>query len=246
MLNKKYDFVVSIGEDCACAMYLNKFLLRTRSYPFDWLCNASFETRIDLILNDFDGFLLHDNMRWFSKPTSGLRDVKNENYEDMATHFFFYHDFTAGIEFEEIYPIVREKYNRRIKRFYDAINNSKRVLLVWWSRDKIIPKQTIIKAQQKLSKKFGKNISLLIFEHHPGADLTFDALSEYITVARGHLTVPENTTAGNEKLCDMVFSKIKRSGKYKIKIIKKLFRIIPTKELRHKLREKVISHCQRY
>lgn len=160
MLNKKYDFVVSIGEDCACAMYLNKFLLRTRSYPFDWLCNAPFETRINLILNDFDGFMEHDNMRWFPKPSSGLRDMENENYEDTATKFYFYHDFKSGVDFESMFSIVREKYDRRIKRFYDALANSKNVLLVWWSRDKVIPSETLIKAQKLVSKKFNKDIDI--------------------------------------------------------------------------------------
>ena len=246
MLNQTYDFVVSIGEDCACAMYLNKFLLRTRSYPFDWLCNAPFETRIDLILNDFNGFLQHDNMRWFPKPTSGLRDMKNENYEDTNTKFYFYHDFRSDVDFKEMFPIVREKYDRRIKRFYEAIANSKNVLFVWWSRDKIIPQETLLDAQRKLSEKFGKNIKLLIFEHLENADLMYENVSESITIARGHLTVPENTTQGNVELCDKVFSRIKRAGTKRVKFLKKFSHIRPIKYFSKKFKNFIVDHCQKY
>ena len=186
-------------------------------------------------------------MRWFPKPTSGLRDMENENYEDTNTKFYFYHDFKSGIDFETIYPIVREKYDRRIKRFYEAINNSKSVLFVWWSRDKIIPRKNIIDAAVKLSLKFNKNINILIFEHTGGGTgLTYDFVSDCITIVRGHLTVPENTTLGNFHLCECVFSQIKRSGTRKIRLIKKIARIIPIKRLRQKISQYLITRCQKY
>lgn len=33
MFTNKFDLVVSMGEDCACAMYLRKSSLRDASYP---------------------------------------------------------------------------------------------------------------------------------------------------------------------------------------------------------------------
>ena len=246
MLNQKFDFVVSIGEDCACAMYLNRFRLRARSYPFDWLCNASFETRINLILNNFHGFLVRENMRWFPKPTSGLRDTQNENYEDTATGFYFYHDFTSNVDFDVIFLYVHEKYMRRIARFYDAIKNSRTVLFVWWSRDKIIPLQNIIDAQRQLSEKFNKQINMLIFEHAPDSELQVDNVTEHIVIARGHLTVPENTTVGNEKLCNQVFKKIRRTNTWKIRVIKIVCGMIPYRPWRKNLRAHAIAHCQKY
>ncbi len=51
MINKhKYDIIYSLGSNCACALYLNKYALRTTSGPFDWVSEMSFENRIDLIL----------------------------------------------------------------------------------------------------------------------------------------------------------------------------------------------------
>lgn len=57
LFNKKFDLIVSLGEDCACTSYLRRFNLQKYSYPFDWLSNASFQTRIDLVCNDFKDFL---------------------------------------------------------------------------------------------------------------------------------------------------------------------------------------------
>ena len=51
MFTNKFDLVVSMGEDCACAMYLRKSSLRDASYPFDWLCHATFERRIECLKN---------------------------------------------------------------------------------------------------------------------------------------------------------------------------------------------------
>ena len=51
---KKFDVIMSLGADCACAMYMKKHVMRTFSSPFDWLTHADFETRMNLILNDFE------------------------------------------------------------------------------------------------------------------------------------------------------------------------------------------------
>ena len=100
IFNTEFDRVISIDEDCACAMYLKELFLRDASYPFDWLCNATFEKKkkIELILDGFDGFLIKENMRCFPKPLVGLRDEKkkkkNDYYEDTNNGFHFLHDFS--------------------------------------------------------------------------------------------------------------------------------------------------------
>lgn len=73
MFTNKFDLVVSMGEDCACAMYLRKSSLRDASYPFDWLCHATFERRIECLKNHFDGFLEKENMRRLDKRRIGCR-----------------------------------------------------------------------------------------------------------------------------------------------------------------------------
>ena len=116
MFTNKFDLVVSMGEDCACAMYLRKSSLRDASYPFDWLCHATFERRIECLKNHFDGFLEKENMRRLDKPTTGLRDLENDSYEDVNTGFYFYHDFKENVPFDIVFSGVKNKYERRIER----------------------------------------------------------------------------------------------------------------------------------
>lgn len=129
MFTNKFDLVVSMGEDCACAMYLRKSSLRDASYPFDWLCHATFERRIECLKNHFDGFLEKENMRRLDKPTTGLRDLENDSYEDVNTGFYFYHDFKENVPFDIVFSGVKNKYERRIERLYKNIENVKRFYL---------------------------------------------------------------------------------------------------------------------
>ena len=62
LFNQKFDLIFSIGEDCACSSYLRRYNLQDYSYPFDWLTKATFKTRLDLLLNDFQGFLEKENL----------------------------------------------------------------------------------------------------------------------------------------------------------------------------------------
>ncbi|MBQ8743758.1 MAG: hypothetical protein IJZ18_01060, partial [Mailhella sp.] len=97
LFDRKFDYVISIGEDCPCAMYLKRHKLRDASYPFDWLRQATFEKRIELIVNDFCGFMKKENLRWKAKPATGPRDTENDIYDDIATDFQFFHDFKEGL-----------------------------------------------------------------------------------------------------------------------------------------------------
>lgn len=242
MLKNKFDLVISIGEDCACAMFLNKTHLRTASYPMDWLCHATFEQRINLICNNFDHFLEKSNMKWFPKPSRGLRDLENENYEDTATGFYFYHDFPSNMRFEESFPTVKEKYNRRIARFYRNINKAKNVLLVWWSRDKIIKNRILLQAQNKISNRFGKDIYLLAIENNPNSAIQEIRLSDFVTKYTANIIGNTTTTLGLEETSIHIFSKIPYQKVQFKKILAKILTLfIPIKKWRKNIRKHMIS-----
>ena len=80
-MHKKYDIIYSIGRDCACAMYMNNCKIRATSGPFDWLTNASFETRMNLILNDFADFLNPNDIKFLPKDPNVINDEKNDYYD---------------------------------------------------------------------------------------------------------------------------------------------------------------------
>ena len=88
-MSKKYDIIYSIGRDCACAMYMRKTNLRICSGPFDWLTNASFEKRFEMMLNNFTGFLDKDKLKPMPKPTQFPSDKNNDYYENVENGFYF-------------------------------------------------------------------------------------------------------------------------------------------------------------
>lgn len=241
MFTNKFDLVVSMGEDCACAMYLRKSSLRDASYPFDWLCHATFERRIECLKNHFDGFLEKENMRRLDKPTTGLRDLENDSYEDVNTGFYFYHDFKENVPFDIVFSGVKNKYERRIERLYKNIEKCKKVLFVWWSRDKRVDVDTILESQKILSDSFHKPIYLPVFENSKQiGEPELSYLSEFVVVCQADLVGGISTTMGNERVSLPVFNMIKKKGvmwqKIKFFVLKYTIRMlvvfIPVKKWR--------------
>ena len=104
----KYKNFISPGYFCEVAKDLEKLGLRNVSSPFDW-CISDFEGILKLIENKFEDFMAYDNMA----QSSNIR----ENYMDTKYGIYFFHDFSKYKTFEEQYYKVKEKYQRRIKRF---------------------------------------------------------------------------------------------------------------------------------
>lgn len=162
---KEYDIVYSIGRDCANSTFLKKRGLRVTSGPFDWLTKADFETRIQLICQDFVDFLNKDDLQIREKPTHVVTDTACDSYENTRTGFYFYHDFPAGVPLDESYPLVKEKYDRRIARFLKKVQEEERVLLVWFSHEPTVNKLDVKTLCDAVCKRFNKRIDFLLIEH---------------------------------------------------------------------------------
>lgn len=211
MIHKKYDIIYSIGRDCACASYLQQNGLRLTSGPFDWLTNAGFEDRFELMLNDFQYFLDKKDLKQMPKPTQFPADKNNDYYENIKNNLYFWHDFPADKSFDETYPEVKLKYERRIKRFYENIKDKNRVLLVWFSQVHQTPDNIVLELCNRFSEKMGKKIDFLIIEHQDGLNTAKKyMLSKNIERWQCHTTKFDETgvpqTLGNEELIQPIFS----------------------------------------
>ena len=205
---EKFDLIVSLGEDCACSSYLRKFNLQNASYPFDWLTKADFKTRIMLLLTDFKDFLNKEDLKMIDKPTGVIK-----------TGFCFYHDFYSDAEFSEMYDVVFEKYQRRIKRLYERIKKSKKVLFVWLMRSICATDDELLTYQKQIEKKFQKSkIYLLVLENcidvNNTENVTEVKISDNITRLKYDtmtydIANPSLEWIGNIALNDKVFSKLK-------------------------------------
>jgi len=104
---------ISLGYFCSIASELERYGLRDSSFPFDWLI-SDFCGVISAIENHFEGLWNYE--LW-------LQNARNRNhYMHIGYGFQFYHDFDKFHSFSDQLPSVKEKYNRRISRFYSAIH----------------------------------------------------------------------------------------------------------------------------
>lgn len=106
--------IVSLGFFCSVAMELERCGIRSVSLPFDWLITGNYEAVLKLIANRFDRFLDMNNLYQ-------EYDINPAYYYNDVYDLHFYHDFNPHLTLEEQYNSVRQKYDRRINRFYEII-----------------------------------------------------------------------------------------------------------------------------
>ncbi len=104
---------ISLGYFCSIASELERLGLRNESSPFDWLI-SDFEGVIQAIQNHFADFIEY-------KYLAQNRQYRSY-YLNTKYNIEFYHDFTKYASLKEQLPMVQDKYQRRIKRFYESIS----------------------------------------------------------------------------------------------------------------------------
>ena len=149
------------------------------------------------------------------------------------------------------HPIVQEKYQRRIKRFYNEIEKSEKILFVWLSHSKLHSNEEITEAYKNLSENFkNKEIYLLVIENSIENNNTM--LEDNHILIVHHDTASDDkkhhydVTMGNKTNNLKVFKKIKLKttlgGKIKkvvYIICKTVISIVPNRKLRNQLKQKI-------
>ena len=115
MTMNKFKYVISLGYFCSPALELRRLGLRDASYPLDWTISYDFSLVMRLIENHFVGFLSEDSLYQLKEMPNCYRDKKNK--------VDFYHDFDELRSLKRQLFDVKQKYNRRIARFYDTIKH---------------------------------------------------------------------------------------------------------------------------
>jgi hypothetical protein len=119
---------ISLGPTCSVAYQLQKLEKKKESLPFDWIRCPNIKDVIYLITNNFQGFL--DNISFVRDDTKfpiirdseifdDVLDRETKVYRNEKLNLGFFHDFKDGVTLED----VKEKYDRRIKRFYETVKN---------------------------------------------------------------------------------------------------------------------------
>ena len=119
----KFDIIIPMGCYCPSAQALKGVKKRSRSLPFDWVGPLSFDQAVRFLETGFEGFFEKEDLVKYEKDTR-----KNVGYVNTRNNLLFLHDFKEVAHFDEEYVQLREKYERRIKRIYQTIRDSKDIL----------------------------------------------------------------------------------------------------------------------
>ena len=137
--------VIPLGINCNVANYLRLYNLRKHALPFDWIVTP-IQSAIELIDNDFDGFLCRDNLFFGTQKQFQLLlrrylkyGIKLKYFEKTITpvicqryNMLFVFDFLDSSD--EAYQDAYLKYSRRIQRLKDLLV-SKEIDLIFVARD---------------------------------------------------------------------------------------------------------------
>lgn len=106
---KIFKSYISLGWYCGTAASMEKHGLRSFAYPFDWVSSLDFGGVFYQMETNFAEFLEYDNLEQTSITT----------FRDMKYNLIFPHDIELSLKKE--YSKIYEKYQRRIQRFRDSI-----------------------------------------------------------------------------------------------------------------------------
>jgi len=152
---------VSLGSHCEVAWYLGNNDLRTAAYPFDWLLTLDHSTCLSLIQEEF----LHFMDEAFLVPGSGGNVINTYYSVD------FRHDWLTG-SIEEHMPTVRDKYQRRIKRFFKLADYPGKVYFIRSAFDKSLNPSlpTITEGCSVVTFEQAQSLRNLLLEKFPQLD----------------------------------------------------------------------------
>ena len=159
----------SLGFSCGCSRALRSANLQFASYPLDWTGSPGIVQSVQMIVNDFAGWLDRDDLELVDVRTGRFG---NHIYRSRKTRFGFPHEFSSFLTFDEAYGPTVEKHRRRIERLMEHIRASKRVFAAYIERpiNRRVDDADLVEAKRALEAKFpGVVFELAYFFQSDGA-----------------------------------------------------------------------------
>lgn len=204
---QKYGVIFSFGYACSTAMFLDNQFLRKFSCPFDWIAGTSFKERCNIFLNKFSNFIRKEDLTPTGEIKGGFEHRKL--YRNISNGILHVHDFNVDKNFDDEYPLVEEKYNRRIKRLLDKIEKSEKTLLVYMEYQEndnaLASDEEIINFINQANEKYSPSkIDMLYIRHNENmsdGEFTIEKLNDNVFIAQCYNKIrgAEGITTGKEK-----------------------------------------------
>ena len=174
-MSEKFDYIISLGENCRTAMALRDLNLRSAAFPFDWhgvrdfliAGEGGFSKKIDMICSHFERFFNRDDYEEFFETW----ETEHRLILNKHTGLQFLHEFPKEISISDYFPKFEIKYRKRIERLYSALNRDVSILFVFIEFFAHLTDEEIIACYQKLTKNFPiSRIKFLIIKNQKNLD----------------------------------------------------------------------------
>lgn len=119
---------ISLGARCNVASSMSKYGLRSFSGPFDWCVSDFIEGVIPLLENDFQDFMLYENLKISEEHGKKV-------FDDLKYNICYHHDVKESLK--EEYNDIYKKYQRRIEKFRAEIKKTTCFIRSVWSMEEL-------------------------------------------------------------------------------------------------------------
>ena len=128
---KKYDLVFSVGGTCACSLALRAAGLQHLSMLWDSIefdlpsGGADLPFRLAIMESGFSDWMKEEDLDFMKDDTAtGKAQYRNRRYNSVLPL-----DFPIGVPLNKSYPMVKDKYDRRVARFNSIVKEAKTCIL---------------------------------------------------------------------------------------------------------------------
>jgi hypothetical protein len=151
-----FDYCISLGYKCDIANALIDVCIRDASYPFDWCftkiskINKCFETDfVDFF--DRKNFVMESGYTGHpaSDKDNGITYVHDGKFKDLMRN-------------DEFYKKQKNKYDRRVKRLYENLNNDNNILFIHIPAENTTNDEIFKLVDTINNKNFKANIKFII------------------------------------------------------------------------------------
>ncbi|MFH6787058.1 MULTISPECIES: DUF1796 family putative cysteine peptidase [Methylobacterium] len=120
MLDKEYDWIISLGSNCTPAWNIRKQLKQPEAFPFDWWISDYYPT-LSVLRSNFSNMFDNDEMLIVDNCST----VVSKRYWLKYHHDFPHKPGTGQVseDFKSHLNAVRGKYDRRVQRLHDAMRS---------------------------------------------------------------------------------------------------------------------------
>ena len=170
-MKRHYDLIFGIGRACSCSQSLRAAGLQLASFPWDWVGDPGARGRVDVICNDFKGWMDLKDLEHRAPHTIYVKEYVFNRRNELL----FLHDFKDGIPIAEQFPKIEAKYARRIARLNNCIKSAKAPVLAVCIDAPHLTEPTsldeIRECRRLLGEKYpGTKFEMLLINREPGRD----------------------------------------------------------------------------